>query len=155
MVKMLLCILLIFCGCVIGVHLSQKLLRRREILSGFDGMFHRASIRIAYNAGDLYEVFADNFAGQEFSHALPFSVQWERFVKGFSYLLSKEDVAMLLEFTKELGTADCESQLRHIQMYSRLIQDQIADAQEAIRTKSKMVRIIPAAIGMILSLLLL
>ena len=155
MLKMFLCILLIFCGCVIGLHLSQRLMRRKEILMGFDVMFHRASIKIGYNAGDLCEVFSDNFADHVFSPDVPFVTQWERFVKSYAYILTKEDVAMMLEFTKELGTADCDAQLRHITMYSRLIREQIGDAQEDIRTKTKMMRIIPAAVGIIIALLLL
>lgn len=152
---MFLSILLIFCSGVIGVHLSRKLIRRKDILTGFDIMFHRASIQIEYNAGDLCEVFSDNFAEYHFTHTMPFTVQWERFVKGFSYELTKEDIAMLLEFTKELGTADCDAQRRHIALYSRLIGEQISDAQEDIQHKSKMYRIVPLSVGIVIALLLI
>ncbi len=155
MLKMFLCILLIFCSGIVGVHLSQRLVRRKDILTGFDVMFHRASIQIEYNAGDLCEVFSDNFAGYDFNRSSPFSVQWDRFVKSFSYVLTKEDSAMLTEFTKELGTADSDSQRRHIVLYTTLLREQINDAQEDIQTKSKMYRIVPISIGIILALLLI
>lgn len=152
--KLILCILILFSGALIGLHLSQRLTRRRDILLGIDGMLHRAVIQIEYNAGDLCEVFSDNFAGYTFHHSLPFDVQWVQFTDSFAYILTKEDIRMLREFTKGLGTADCEAQRSHIALYIQLLQEHIASAQEEIQEKSKMYRIIPISLGMVLSLLL-
>lgn len=155
MIKLFLCILILFCGAVIGLHFSQRLTRRKDILTEFDVLFHRAMIGIEYNAGDLCEVFSDNFAEFEFEHTIPFQVQWTRFIDSFSYALSKDDTRMLLSFTNELGAADCESQKQHISLYSELLREHIAKAQEDIRTKAKMYRIIPLSVGMVISLMVI
>lgn len=155
MIKLFLCILILFCCAVIGLHLSQRLTRRKDVLSGFEVLFHRALIRIEYNAGDLCEVFSDNFADFEFQHSLPFDIQWMRFVDRFSYVLIKDDVQMLRSFINGLGAADCEAQRQHISLYCELLREHIANAREEIGTKSKMYRIIPLSVGIVISLMVI
>lgn len=154
-IKLVLCIVILFCGAVIGIHLSQRLIRRRDVLTEFEVLFHRAMIRIEYNAGDLCEVFSDNFAGFSFEHTIPFDIQWQNFIDGFSYVLSKEDLGMLCSFTKELGTTDCESQKQHIALFNELLKEHIAQAQDDIYKKAKMYRIIPLSVGMVISLMVI
>ena len=154
-IKLFLCILILFCGAVIGLHLSQRLNRRRDILQSFDALFHRAAIRITYNAGSLCEVFSENFAAYKFDYDQPFDEQWARFVGLFASVLSKEDIAMLMDFSSGLGTADADSQQRHIALYRNLLNEHIRDAQEAILTKSKMMRLLPLSAGIIVSLMLI
>jgi hypothetical protein len=154
-IKLILCIVILFCGAVIGIHLSQKLIRRRDILTQFDLLFHTALIRIEYNAGDLCEVFADNFAGFVFEHTIPFDIQWHRFIDGFTYVLSKEDIEMLRSFTKDLGAADVDSQRQHITLFGELLKEHISQAQDDIQKKAKMYRIIPLSVGMVISLMVI
>ena len=154
-IKLILCIVILFCGAVIGIHLSQKLIRRRDVLTEFEVLFHRALIRIEYNAGDLCEVFSDNFAGFEFEHNIPFELQWQRFIDSFSYVLSKDDVGLLRSFTKELGAADIDSQRQHITLFSELLKEHICEAQDDIQKKAKMYRIIPLSVGMVISLMVI
>ncbi|WP_405343856.1 stage III sporulation protein AB [Ruminococcus sp.] len=155
MIKLILCIVILFCGAVIGIHLSQKLIRRRDILTQFDLLFHTALIRMEYNAGDLCEVFADNFAGFVFEHTIPFDIQWHRFIDGFTYVLSKEDIEMLRSFTKDLGAADVDSQRQHITLFGELLKEHISQAQDDIQKKAKMYRIIPLSVGMVISLMVI
>ena len=154
-IKLILCIVILFCGAVIGIHLSQKLIRRRDILTQFDLLFHTALIRIEYNAGDLCEVFADNFAGFVFEHTIPFDIQWHRFIDGFTYVLTKEDIEMLRSFTKDLGAADVDSQRQHITLFGELLKEHISQAQDDIQKKAKMYRIIPLSVGMVISLMVI
>ena len=154
-IKLILCIVILFCGAVIGIHLSQKLSRRRDVLTRFEVLFHRALIRIEYNAGDLCEVFSDNFANYSFEHTIPFDIQWDRFIDGFSYVLSKDDIIMLRSFTKDLGAADIESQRQHITLFSDLLREHISQAQDDIQKKAKMYRIIPLSVGMAISLMVI
>ena len=138
-----------------GLHLSRRLVKRRDILQGFDVMFHRALIQIEYNAGDLCEAFSDNYAQFTFKHGVPFDNQWKTFVHSYSGTLNKEDMSLLLDFIRDLGTVDCDSQRRHLIMYSQLLEQQIESAKEDIRTKSKMYRIIPLSAGIIISLMMI
>lgn len=154
-IKMILCLLILFSAAIIGLHLSQRMTRRRDILQCFDVLLHRAATMIEYNAGDLCEVFSDNFAGFEFHHTLPFDIQWERFIMSFSSVLKKDDIALLMDFMKELGQADAEAQRRHIALYSELLREHIEEAQNDINTKAKMVRIVPLSAGVVISLLVI
>lgn len=155
MLKLVLCLLILFSGALFGIHLSQKLNRRQEVLTAFEGLFHRAAIRIEYNAGDLCEIFSDNFAGFPFDRNKAFSIQWACFINGFSYVLTKDEISLLLGFTDGLGATDGESQIRHIQLYTNLLQEQIIKAREDIRVKSKMYRIIPLSAGIVLAILMI
>lgn len=155
MIKLVLCLVILFCGAVIGIHLSQKLTRRRDVLTDFEVLFHRAMIRIEYNAGDLCEVFSENFAGFSFEHTIPFDIQWDRFIDGFTYVLSKEDIGMLRSFTKDLGAADIDSQRQHISLFSELLKEHICQARDDIQKKAKMYRIIPLSVGMMISLMVI
>ena len=155
MIKLMLCIVILFCGAVIGIHLSQRLTRRRDILTQLEVLFHSALIRIEYNAGDLCEVFSDNFADFSFVHTIPFDIQWRRFIDGFSYVLSKEDIKMLRSFTNNLGAADIDSQRQHIALFSELLKKHINEAQDDIQKKAKMYRIIPLSVGMVISLMVI
>ena len=154
-IKLILCIVILFCGAVIGIHLSQRLSRRKDVLTQFEVLFHTALIRMEYNAGDLCEVFSDNFAGFSFEHNIPFDIQWHRFIDGFSYVLSKEDIGMLSSFVKDLGAADRESQRQHICLYGELLREHIREAQDEIEKKAKMYRIIPLSVGMVISLMVI
>lgn len=154
-IKLILCIVILFCGAVIGIHLSQRLIRRRDVLTEFEVLFHRALIRIEYNAGDLCEVFSDNFAGFSFEHTIPFELQWNRFIDGFTFVLSKEDIGMLRSFTKDLGAADIDSQRQHITLFNELLKEHICEAQDDIQKKAKMYRIIPLSVGMVISLMVI
>lgn len=155
MIKLFASIVILFCAAVSGIYLSQRLVKRRDVLCGFDQMLRRALIRIAYNAGDLCEAFSDNFAGFAFERDTPFGDQWESFVKSFSAVLTKEDTSLLTAFQNGLGTADRESQERHFTMYCQLLQEQIDSAKRDIQNKSKMYRIIPLSAGVMISLLLI
>ena len=155
MVKTLLCIVIIFCGAVSGLYLSRRLTDRRDVLSGFEKMLHHALIWIEYNAGDLCEVFSDNFASFDFSRDAPFDRQWRDLVNSVSSVLKKDDITLLTEFLNGLGTADSEAQRRHIQLYIRLLQERIDSAKEDIRSKSKAFRIVPLSAGALIALMLI
>lgn len=155
MLKLLLCIVILFCGAVVGICLSQRLKKRLDVLLSFEKLFHRAQIQIEYSAGDLCEVFSQNFAAFEFQRNQPFDLQWASFVKRFTTLLSIEDIRMLTEFSAGLGRGDVISQKKHIALHIQLLQEHIAQAQEDIRSKSKMLRIVPLSVGMVIALIMI
>lgn len=155
MVKTLLCIIIVFCGAVTGLHLSHRLTKRHDVLTGFEKMLHHALIQIEYNAGDLCEAFSDNFASYVFCRDAPFDRQWHDFVDSVSSTLTKDDISLMNEFLNGLGTADSEAQRRHIQLYIRLLQERIDSAKEDIRSKSKAFRIVPLSAGAVIALLLI
>lgn len=137
------------------MYLSRRLTKRRDVLIGFEKTLHRALIRIEYNSGDLYEAFSDNFAVFVFQHEKPFCDQWHEMVKSVASSLKKEDVTLLTEFTDGLGTSDTEAQRGHIQLYLELLKERIEEANDDVRLKAKVYRIIPLSLGAVIALLLI
>lgn len=154
-VRLILSLGLLFSGTVVGLHLSRRLIRRREILTAFCELMTRASIRIRYTAGDLCEVFSDNFVDYQFTYDAPFDEQWHSFIASFQPTLAAEDIAMLNGFTDGLGSADAEAQQKHIAMVARLIEEHRLRACEDIEKKAKLCRILPVSLSFALALLLI
>lgn len=153
--KLFLCILILFCSAVIGLHLSQQLKRRLDVLLDFEQLLHHASIKIEYTKGDLCEVFSDNFARFDFRRDVSFEEQWKRFVERFSGFMKEDDIKLMLEFTDGLGAADIDSQQKHLALYVKLLQEHIDNARVNIEKRSKMYRIMPLSLGMAVSLLII
>lgn len=154
-VKLLFCIGLLFCGVLTGLHLSQRLKKRRDILCGFSDMLSGAAIRIDYTAGDLYEVFADNFAGYSFTHGRPFDSQWEELVRQYSAYLNRDDCDLLLRVGGELGASDRQAQQRQLALYTELLGGRIRHAEAELENKAKLCRILPFAASAALAILII
>ena len=118
-------------------------------------MLKRASILISYSSGDLYEIFSENFSGFGFVRDRPFDIQWTEFIKSISDGLKKEDIILLENIIDGLGSTDKASQQRYLDMNTALIEEQIAQAQSDIDTKSKLYRIMPLSIGLFISILII
>ena len=155
MLKLILGLVIVFCGALIGLYYCGKLRRRVELLSEFETLFQRASIRIAYNAGNLCEVFSENFDGFVFRYSRPFKEQWEDWIQGFRQLLSQEEYATLKAFSDGLGASDTDSQQRHIELYGKLLREHIQAAQEDYQKKGKLYRVLPISLSLVLAILII
>ncbi len=142
-------------GAVIGLNLSQRLTKRREILINLSDMLKRASILISYSSGDLYELFSENFSGFVFVRDRPFDAQWTEFIKSISDCLKKDDIILLENIINGLGSTDKGSQQRYLDMNTALLEQQAAQAQSDIDTKSKLYRIMPLSLGLFISILII
>ena len=152
--RLLLALTVLFSSAVIGLHFYRRLIRRHDILCGFHEMFSRAQIEIAYNTGDLCEMFGENFAGFPFDRAVPFDVQWTELVQRFSYWIKAEDTALLYRFADGLGKSDVSSQQRHMELYTKRLEEAVASSGSEIDAKGKMYRLLPLSAGMILAILI-
>lgn len=155
MLKLFLCLLIVFSGALVGLHLSQRLTKRREILTQLSAMFHRAETLIAYRSDNLCEVFGGNFADYPFTPDEPFDTQWRQFIGQFGSLLSDEDRAVLMQFGDGLGSSDADSQQKHFSLCETLLNERIDAVQKEIGEKSKLCRVLPLSAGLAVALLLL
>ena len=155
MLRLILCLCVVFSSTVAGVHFSQRLVDRRDTLKRLSDMLRRALVLISYNTGDLCEVFADNFAGFDFERSGAFDVQWRRFADTLSNRLSKEDIILIKNFSDGIGASDSDSLKKHIELYITLLDEQISRSQSDIDTKSKMYRVIPVSAGLLISILII
>ena len=140
---------------LIGVYLSTRLSERTKLLSSFISLLEEVSLRMTYISSDLASLFKDNFAGFEFSPNQPFVPQFSMMIKQYKGTLSADDIALLNDFSKGLGTSDTASQLRHIQLYVKLLQEQLNKARDEVERKSKLYRILPLSAGIAVAVLLI
>ncbi len=155
MIRLALCLLLVFSGAVIGLSCARRLRQRCETLLSFQNLFRKAALKTTYHGGDLCEVFRDNFAGHTFRYGEPFDAQWKELVARFQHTLSKEDRSLLVQFAEDFGAADPQSQRRRLELYVRLLEEQLHQAKEAAEKKSKLYRVLPLSAGTVLALLLI
>lgn len=155
MIKLILCMMIVFSGALIGAYYSRKLIRRKDTLASFLSLFQRASIMIAYENSDLCKLFSDNFAGYDFLYDKSFDIQWLEFIDRFHYVLKAKDREILSDFIRNMGVSDVESQQRHLAMYSRLLEEQLDDAGEEVIGKSRLYQVLPLSAGIVVSLLLI
>ncbi len=153
-VRLVLGLLLVFSGTAVGLHLSARLSRRREVLTEISALLSAASIRIGYRAGDLCEVFSENFAGFSFRYDAPFDEQWRAFIDSFD-CLTAGDRELLCGFADELGASDSKSQQRHIAMYAKLVEEHLDSARAELESKAKLCRVLPVSAGFVLAILIL
>ena len=137
------------------MHFSQRLVGRRDTLKCLSDMLRRASVLISYNSGDLYEVFSDNFAGFDFERTGAFDLQWRAFADSLAKRITNEDIILIKNFADGMGASNTDSLKKHIELYITLLDEQISRSQSDIDTKSKMYRIIPVSVGLIISILII
>ncbi len=155
MVKLILCMAIVCSGALIGVYYSRRLYRRRDTISDFLSLFHTASIRLDYTGADLCEAFRDNFAGFDFIYDESFDAQWHAFISSFRYILTADDYRLLTDFVTQIGASDIDSQRRHIELYTRLLSEQLEQARAEAEKKSKLWQVLPLSAGLVIALLLI
>lgn len=155
MLRLILCLLIVLSGVMIGLYCSQRLSKRKTTLSEFSSMLGRAKLLISYSADELCRIFSDNFAGYVFKSDEAFDVQWAELISRYRSVLSDDDISVLTGFAEGIGASDAESQIQHIELYIRLLGEQISSAQRDIDEKSKLYRVLPVSAALILSILLI
>lgn len=155
MLRLMLCLLIVLSGVMIGLYCSQRLSRRKAILSEFSSMLGKAKLMISYSADELCRIFFDNFAGFIFTPDESFDVQWAELVSRYRSVLTDDDISVLNGFAEGVGASDTESQIQHIELYIKLLDERIVSAQRDIDEKSKLFRVLPVSAALMLSILLI
>lgn len=155
MFKLILSIVLVFCSGFIGQSFSSRLVLRKNTIEDFIIILETALSKIEYTSSSLFEIFEDNSINYKFNEQKAFLPQWNEMLVKYKYILKNEDIRLLKEFGTMLGTSDVSSQINHIKLYTKLLEEQRAIAQMDIDKKSKMYRVFGFSIGLTLSLMLI
>lgn len=155
MLKMLSCVLIISCSTIVGFSYSTKLYERKKILENFVLLLKNYSTRIRYNSQCLSVVFSDNFMNYSFCDDKPFCDQWIKMLEQYFKILSVDDIRILTDFSKSVGTADEQSEQKNIEMYTKLLQANIEKAKDDIAQKSKLYRTLGLSLGLVIAILLI
>ncbi len=155
MIKLLLCIAIVVSSSLIGFYYSNSLYRRKRVLEHFLIQIKNCSTKIRYNSGDLCEIFSNSFTDFTFDSQISFCKQWSDMLKGYSKILSDEDIKILLEFSENLGTYDVSGELSNISMYIEMLSAQIEKADLDIKERSKLYKTLGMTFGLAVAILLI
>lgn len=155
MVKALLCIIVVLSSTYIGFNYSTALYRRKSVLESFELELRNCSTKIRYNSFELSKVFENSFMGYSFDDKRPFSEQWCEMLVSYSKILSEEDIGILTDFSKNVGTYDITGEISNIDMYIELIKAQINEADLNIKSKSKLYKTLGVSFGLAIAILLI
>lgn len=155
MLKLVLCMTIIGASVAIGISLSSKLSQRVEILSQYMKLLEEVSVRLRYTGDPLAVLFQDNFVGYTFSREKPFENQFQEMTRRFKDVLLPIDIRLLDDFARDLGAGDSESQLQHIRLYIKILEERCEEAREDLKSKGKLYRILPLSAGIAVAVLLI
>lgn len=164
MFKIIGCIMIVFSSTMAGFSKSQKLYNRRDFLNSFLMFLNFMSTSIRYNAsdieilismcsGDFAEVISNAVSENNFS--LP--KKWINGINSIpkSYSLTYRDKQMMFDFGEKLGTTDVEGQIKHIEMYVQLAENQKQNAEKEIADKSKIYKALGFFAGISIALIII
>lgn len=155
MIKLLGCVLLVFCSTILGNRFSRKLSKRKEILQNFVNLLDNAYTKIEYSSNNLADIFNDSFLEFSFKDNEPFSLQWKTMLKGYQNILSSNDINLLIDFSNEIGKTDTDGEISNILLYQGLLKENIESAKDDIEKKSRLYTLIGFSIGMTLAIILI
>lgn len=156
-------LILIVISCFsVGLYLSARLKYRLEFLSSFKEFLSSLEINIRYNCLEIIplikasapvnitDIFSDENDGS-------FLDYWNNSINNIpkKFALKEEDLKLLYEFGRTLGTTDIEGQLNHIILYKNLIEANIDNSKKELKQKSKLYKTLGLFTGLSIALLLL
>lgn len=155
-------VLIIIFSFLVGYYFSLRLKNRLEFLSGFREFMTALETNIRYNSGDIFTVIkkslpkktAEYFKSDNFNSL---SEYWESCVTNISNstALKREDLSLLREFGRMLGTTDIEGQLNHIELYKELINSNINNSIEELKKKGKLFKLLGLFAGIAAALMII
>lgn len=155
MLKPILCIMIVGASLAVGIYCSSRLTQRVDILTQLIVMLEEAAAKMRYTSEPLAKLFQDNFAEYPFADQQPFNEQFTRMIHSFRDVLKAEDIRLMEDFCRELGTSDTESTLRHIRLYITLLTEQRETARREVIGKGKLYRLLPLSAGIAAAIVLI
>ena len=161
-------LLIVLTGGAIGWRQALGLRQRTAALEELLRWIRQLAAVMRYTAAPLGELLADSSLREGYP-ALPFlaalaqqadggsfSEIWRRSIDSEQGLaFTEEDRALLLRFGDQLGQTDIEGQLAHCALYVELLEERLAEAREAQRTKGHMYATLGVSGGLALAILLI
>lgn len=132
-------------GLFLGMYMSGRLKKRRELLEKMQVFLNTAATSVRYSSDDIFRVTglcarSCGLDGFEFdSSDAPFQDLWRSEIKALSskYHLNNSDRELLTELGNSLGTTDAEGQLHLIELYKSLLAKQLEAAEAEQRQKTR------------------
>lgn len=162
MVKYIGLIFIVLCCFGAGYYLSLRLKARYDFLTAFKDFLSALEINLRFKNTEIFSLvkssapeLLNNFFKD--NNENNFQLYWSGCVSDIpkSFALKKDDISLLYEFGKLLGTTDIDGQLNHINLYKELINTNIDNSLSELKTKSKLYKMLGLFAGLTIALLLL
>ena len=140
----------------IGYLKAKNLYIRRDFLSSFIKYLSVLSTNIRYNSDDIFSIVNLSAKTEDlncFEMSKEDNVSFEEYWKNKITSLDIKDnllltdKTLLSEFGSQLGKKDIEGELQHIELYKRLFEKQLQDAENQIVKKSKLYKVMGFFVG--------
>ncbi|MBD5138076.1 MAG: hypothetical protein HDT24_02015 [Ruminococcus sp.] len=150
-----------------GDHFSQQLKYRAANLKKMNYMVDDMMMMIRFGSLTVYEIAeslaeSERFVGFDFLHGIsrsdgvPFQRSWCNAVEKYPPRgLKAEDIRLLSDIGRKLGTSDAESQLRTLGLQQAELTSAISSAEAEHTKKAKLYRSMGALAGAFISIMLL
>lgn len=156
-------LIFIVLGCfAAGYYLSARLKARYNFLTAFKDFLSALEINLRYKNTEIFSLIKSSApellnSFLKNSNEDNFQLYWSRCVSDIpkSFALKKDDISLIFEFGKLLGTTDVEGQLNHINLYKELIDTNINNSFSELNSKSKLYKLLGLFAGLTIALLLL
>lgn len=155
---------MVLSGFGVGCMLSFKLFHRRDFLKSFLVFLSSLATNIRYDSSDIFTLVSRSAdqsrlccLAENQNSIQPFSIQWKKNIKLLpkSLSLDSTDYNLLYEFGQTLGKADVDGELAHIELYKTSFQRQLDNAEENIKTKSKLYKAMGFFIGAAVAIMII
>lgn len=162
MVKCFGLILIVLCGFGVGYYLSRRLKIRYDFLTAFKDFLSTLEINLRFKNTEIFSLVKSSAPDMlkiffKESRENNFQLYWSDCVSGVpkSFALKNDDISLISEFGKLLGTTDIDGQINHINLYKELIDKNINNSFEELKAKSKLYKLLGIFAGLTIALLLL
>ena len=155
MLKLIAALLIVLSSIAVSEHYNHRLLARRNTLRSLIAAIRDASSNMRYTHDDLKALFSHAVSSSFFENDAPFSACWRTLVASVEKVLSPSDRELLLSFGDRLGKTDEAAESEHIRYTLSRLERQLAEAEDAYKTKSKLYRVFGFCGGTALSLLII
>lgn len=119
---------------LLGFYQSYKLSLRKRSVADVLVFLNRINTNIRYRTDDIFTLVDECAEGSLVP--LKNNTDYQQAVEALPF--HKDDKKLLKRFFANLGTTDIEGQLSHIELYTRLFDEQYRTAKSEIEKKSKL-----------------
>lgn len=152
MVKLCSLIVAFCCFTLVGFYFSYKLSQRKQFLCEFTLFLNTAETYIRYSGNDIISVIDMSMTSEMLKPIRSYIVSnKDNFVNLWCVSLSKipkqtglnsQDFKLLNDFGMQFGATDKEGQISHIELYKSLFDKALSDAEQNVKTKAKLYRML-------------
>lgn len=159
--------MIIICGALSGIYLSDKLKNRAKFMEEYIIFLTQAKAMIRYGNFEIQKILSEVSQNSLFSDMLQecqmylsggenFSSSWKNACQNYAEkgLMTKEDIPLYQNFGESFGNLGSEEEENQIQLYIELADHRLSRLREELLTKRRLYRVIGTFSGVMAAVIL-